>query len=91
MLTAHEFTALFPFCCLGAGARGCLGVMHRLGPDAARFRNLGGIDLDPESCADFVKLAAALGTWTPGSTSIWGLLDGRTEEGFEAGVGEGAP
>ena len=51
------FTALFPFCGLGAGALGFLDAVARLGRDGeARFVNLGGIDLDPLACADFEYL-----------------------------------
>jgi site-specific DNA-cytosine methylase len=53
----REFTVLFPFCGLGAGARGFLEAMAQLGSDRARFVNLGGIDIDPASCADFEQLA----------------------------------
>jgi site-specific DNA-cytosine methylase len=56
-VSVREFTVLFPFCGLGAGARGFLEAMAQLGRDRARFVNLGGIDLDPEACADFERLA----------------------------------
>lgn len=59
MSLEHVFTALFPFGGLGAGARGFLQAVARLGPDAARFRNLGGIDVDAEACADFETLTGA--------------------------------
>jgi site-specific DNA-cytosine methylase len=71
-LTAtRDFTVLFPFCGLGAGARGFLEAMAQLGRDRARFVNLGGIDLDAEACADFEllsdgpSLCADLSTLTP--------------------------
>lgn len=51
-----EYTALFPFCGLGAGARGFLDAKVRLGGADIRFRSLGGIDNDPAACADFEYL-----------------------------------
>ena len=49
-------SAFFPFCGLGAGARGVLtSRMAVLGRDA-RFRSLGGLDSDPLACADFERL-----------------------------------
>lgn len=50
------FTALFPFCGLGAGALGFLEAVGQLGADRGRFRNLGGIDNDADACADFETL-----------------------------------
>jgi site-specific DNA-cytosine methylase len=52
----YEFTSLFPFCGLGAGARGVLQAIATLGTDQARFKCLGGIDNDPEGCSDFERL-----------------------------------
>lgn len=57
MTPPREFTALFPFGGLGAGARGFIHALARLGPDAARFRNLGGIDNDEAACEDFRRLS----------------------------------
>ncbi len=54
-----EFTALFPFCGLGAGARGFVDAEVRLFGQRAAFRALGGIDIDPEGCADFERLTGA--------------------------------
>lgn len=51
-----EFTALFPFCGLGAGARGFLDAQVSLLGRVGRFRSLGGIDFDPLACADFEML-----------------------------------
>jgi hypothetical protein len=59
-MTPREFTAFFPFGGLGAGARGFIRALARLGPDTARFRNLGGIDLDAAACVDFKTLTGAL-------------------------------
>lgn len=76
-MTPREFTALFPFGGLGAGARGFIRALARLGPDSARFRNLGGIDLDPEACEDFERLSGApslcanLATLTPAELLAW--------------------
>lgn len=57
-----EFTAGFLFCGLGAGARGFLDAQARLGPATCAFRNLGGVDIDAESCLDFEMLTGAKGT-----------------------------
>lgn len=54
-----EFTALFPFCGLGAGARGFLDAEVRLLGRVGRFRSLGGLDLDAEACADFERLTGS--------------------------------
>lgn len=54
-----EFAALFPFCGLGAGARGFLDAEVRLFGQTAGFRALGGIDVDPEGCADFERLTGS--------------------------------
>lgn len=56
-MTTREYTVLFPFCGLGAGARGFIEAMAQLGQDRARFVNLGGIDIDPEACKDFEYLS----------------------------------
>lgn len=48
-----EFTALFPFCGLGAGARGFLDARAELLGVGSQFRSLGGIDINAEACADF--------------------------------------
>ncbi|WP_242394822.1 DNA cytosine methyltransferase [Anaeromyxobacter oryzisoli] len=71
MSEKRDFTVLFPFCGLGAGARGFIEAMAQLGRDRARFVNLGGIDIDPEACTDFEQLAdgpslcADMATLTP--------------------------
>lgn len=51
-----EYTALFPFCGLGAGALGFLDAQVTMFGQTASFRSLGGIDLDPAACADFEHL-----------------------------------
>lgn len=53
------FTALFPFCGLGAGARGFLDARVSLLGHEARFEALGGIDFDADACADFTMLTGA--------------------------------
>ncbi len=53
------YTALFPFCGLGAGARGFLTARSSLLGRGASFRLLGGIDNDREACADFETLTGA--------------------------------
>lgn len=58
-MSTRTFTAGFLFCGLGAGARGFLEARANLGPDAARFVSLGGIDKGPEACADFVRLTGS--------------------------------
>lgn len=52
----RTFRAGFLFCGLGAGARGFIEARGQLGPDRARFVNVGGVDVDPEACADFERL-----------------------------------
>ncbi len=53
------FRALFPFCGLGAGARGFLDASAHLFDRGLRFESVGGIDLDPEACADFEYLTGS--------------------------------
>jgi site-specific DNA-cytosine methylase len=53
------FTALFPFCGLGAGARGFLNARVTLLGHEARFEALGGLDFDRDACLDFEKLTGA--------------------------------
>lgn len=50
------FTVGFPFCGLGAGARGFLDAQVRLFGRDVRFESLGGIDLDAMGLADFRML-----------------------------------
>ena len=52
----REFTAFFPFCGLGAGALGFLGAEIRLFNTPARFRSIGGVDINEEACSDFEML-----------------------------------
>jgi len=50
------------FCGLGGGAKGFNAGQARVGSMEAKFRCLGGIDVDPSSIADFGKLAGVQGT-----------------------------
>jgi len=54
-----EYTVLFPFCGIGAGALGFLQARAKLCGLDARFRSLGGIDNDPDACRDFEALTAS--------------------------------
>lgn len=49
-------------CGLGGGARGFNQGQARIGSMVARFRCLGGIDVDPAAIADFEKLSGVKGT-----------------------------
>lgn len=55
----HAFTALFPFCGIGPGARGFLDASVALLGQQGAFRALGGIDLDAGACRDFERLTGA--------------------------------
>ncbi len=55
-MTTREYTVLFPFCGLGAGARGFLDAQVTMFGRPAVFRSLGGIDFDPLACQDFEYL-----------------------------------
>jgi len=54
-----EFSALFPFCGIGAGARGFLDARVEILGVESSFRSLGGIDIDPEACVDFERLTGS--------------------------------
>lgn len=58
-MSHHQFTALYPFGGLGLGAQGFSEAVGQLGTDTASFKNLGGIDLDPDACADFTYITKA--------------------------------
>jgi site-specific DNA-cytosine methylase len=77
------YTALFPFGGLGAGARGFLEAEARLVGVRARFRLIGGIDIDPEACADFEYLT--------GSPSLCADVAKLTPDALRAFAGERAP
>lgn len=55
----HVFTALFPFCGLGAGARGFLDAQVTVCGVTASFRSVGGIDGDTAGCRDFEYLTGS--------------------------------
>ncbi len=59
MSAPRTYTALFPFCGLGAGALGFLQARASLFGTEARFRSLGGIDCDRDACADFEALTGS--------------------------------
>jgi site-specific DNA-cytosine methylase len=50
------------FCGLGGGARGFNRGAARVGTTSARFRCIGGIDVDPAAVRDFEKLSGVKGT-----------------------------
>ena len=62
------------FCGLGGGAKGFNGASPRVGNLRARFRCLGGIDVDPVAIANFDRLTGATGT----------VLDLMDRDQFEA-------
>jgi hypothetical protein len=85
-----DFSVAF-FCCgLGAGARGFLAACAQLGKQQvhheARFRNLGGIDNDPASCADFELLTGGKATCADLSTMT--PLELRRALGASAGASQ---
>lgn len=61
-MTEHEFTIGHLFAGIGGGALGTAAAIARFGPHAARFRTLGGVDVDPLACADFSYLTGAPAT-----------------------------
>ncbi len=79
----RTFTALFPFCGLGAGARGFIQAAARLGENEGRFVNLGGIDNDPLACADFEYLT--------GVKALCADINEITPEQLRAYAGERRP
>lgn len=52
-MSEHEFTFLSLASGLGSGSLGFIQARADLGASSARFRSLGGVDIDPEACADF--------------------------------------
>ena len=82
-MTPRTFTALFPFGGLGAGALGFVRASARLFGADARFRVLGGIDIDPAACADFARLTGAPSLCVP--------VEDLTPERLRAFAGESAP
>lgn len=53
---SHEFTALFLFAGIGAGALGFVDAKVTMQGRTGRFRSLGGIDNDQLACDDFERL-----------------------------------
>ncbi len=82
-MNKHSFSAGFFFCGLGAGARGFVEASARLGKDEGSFRNLGGIDNDPLSCADFETLT--------GGPSLCTDLSAMTPADLRAAWGDESP
>ncbi|MBO3760374.1 DNA cytosine methyltransferase [Ciceribacter sp. L1K22] len=62
MLTTVEFTHWHLFCGLGGGAKGFNKGTARVGNLRARFRCVGGVDVDPAGLRDFERLTGAPGT-----------------------------
>lgn len=78
-----EFTALFPFCGMGAGALGFLDASVTLFGREVRFRSLGGIDFDPIACGDFEYMT--------GSPAWCTSVEAITPEELRARYGDRAP
>ena len=55
----RTFSAGFLFCGLGAGARGFLDATAHFGGSSARFRSVGGVDVDRDACRDFERLTGS--------------------------------
>lgn len=83
MTPPRVYTALFPFCGLGAGARGFLDATVTLFGRESRFRSLGGIDIEPESCRDFEYLT--------GSPALCADVSKLTAAELRAFAGDAAP
>lgn len=82
----HTFTAGFLFCGLGAGARGFVLERAQLGKHRGRFVNVGGVDIDPESCADFEGLADG-----PALQMDLSKVDAKAVAAIRGMMGETAP
>jgi site-specific DNA-cytosine methylase len=55
-VSERTYTVLFGFCGIGLGARGFARSSARVLGTEARWRSLGGIDIDPDACVDFERL-----------------------------------
>lgn len=55
-MTDHVFTIGHLFCGVGGGALGSANARVAIGAHSARFRTLGGVDIDRPSCQDFGHL-----------------------------------
>lgn len=62
MIEQREIRHFHLFCGLGGGAKGFNRGNARVGNMEARFRCIGGIDVDPGAIADFQRLSGAPGT-----------------------------
>lgn len=78
-----NFTALFPFCGLGAGALGFLRARVELLGTERSFRCLGGIDLDAEACSDFEQIT--------GVPALCADVRDLSPEALRAYAGQSAP
>jgi site-specific DNA-cytosine methylase len=79
----REYTALFSFCGLGAGALGFIRASARILGTDVRFRSVGGIDIDPDACRDFERLTK--------SPALCADISKITPEQLRAFAGETAP
>jgi site-specific DNA-cytosine methylase len=79
----RTFSVLFPFSGLGAGARGFLDAQVTMFGRPARFRSVGGIDVDPLACADFELLT--------GSPALCADVATLTPAELRAFAGDAAP
>jgi len=61
-MTSVEIRHFHLFCGLGAGAKGFNKAHPRVGNLQAKFRFLGGIDVDPAAVRDFQRLTSVPGT-----------------------------
>lgn len=77
------YTALFPFCGLGAGALGFQSARAELFGREASIVSLGGIDLDADACADFEALT--------GTKALCADVSMLTATELRAAFGETAP
>jgi hypothetical protein len=59
-MRTYEATIAHLFCGAGGGGLGSAEARAKLGGVAARFRVLGGVDVDPLACEDFERLVGAL-------------------------------
>lgn len=62
MKTIKEIRHFHLFCGLGGGAKGFNRGQARVGNMQAKFRCIGGVDVDPASIADFERLSGCKGT-----------------------------
>lgn len=81
MLSTVEIRHFHGFCGLGAGAKGMNRAQPRVGKLQARFRCIGGFDVDPAAIRDFERLTGARGT----------VLDGFDREQYRAFHGHEPP